>query len=254
MKQSYDRVVIGAGLYGLYFALLCCERNESVLVLEKDPQPFMRATYINQARVHMGYHYPRSYSTAVKSRQYFERFVEDFGFCIYQDFSQVYATSSHFSWTDQKAFRSFCDSLHIRCEAVSPELYFQPGMCDGAFLTQEYTYDAMILKEYLLKKLAAMPKAEIVCSCPAEKIRAEGDLWHITAGGSEVSTPFILNAAYASVNDIHKMAGFEPFRIKYEKCEIILCRSVRRCGMSGSQSWTARFSASCPSGRPACTA
>ena len=224
MKQSYDRVVIGAGLYRLYFALLCCERNESVLVLEKDPQPFMRATYINQARVHMGYHYPRSYSTAVKSRQYFERFVEDFGFCIYQDFRQVYATSSHFSWTDQKAFRSFCDSLHIRCEAVSPELYFQPGMCDGAFLTQEYTYDAMILKEYLLKKLAAMPKAEIVCSCPAEKIRAEGDVWHITAGGSEVSTPFILNAAYASVNDIHKMAGFEPFRIKYEKCEIILCK------------------------------
>ena len=25
----------------------------------------MRATYINQARVHMGYHYPRSYSTAI---------------------------------------------------------------------------------------------------------------------------------------------------------------------------------------------
>ena len=30
----------------------------------------MRATYINQARVHMGYHYPRSYSTAIKSAHY----------------------------------------------------------------------------------------------------------------------------------------------------------------------------------------
>lgn len=27
--------------------------------------PFTRATYINQARVHMGYHYPRSLSTAM---------------------------------------------------------------------------------------------------------------------------------------------------------------------------------------------
>lgn len=34
----------------------------SVLVLEKNNAPFSRATYINQTRVHQGYHYPRSIS------------------------------------------------------------------------------------------------------------------------------------------------------------------------------------------------
>ena len=62
----------------------------------------MRATYINQARVHMGYHYPRSYSTAIKSARYFERFCKDYGFCLRTDFDQIYATSAHFSWTNAR--------------------------------------------------------------------------------------------------------------------------------------------------------
>ena len=66
-----------------------------MLVLERDAAPFMRATYINQARVHMGYHYPRSYSTAIKSAHYFKRFCEDYSFCLHTQFDQVYATSAH---------------------------------------------------------------------------------------------------------------------------------------------------------------
>ena len=65
--RKFDKIIIGAGLYGCYAANLCGKRNETVLVLEYDEAPFQRATYINQARVHMGYHYPRSLSTAMKS-------------------------------------------------------------------------------------------------------------------------------------------------------------------------------------------
>ena len=97
MKQQYDKIIIGAGLYGLYSALFCGRRGEKVLVLEYEDIPFKRATYINQARVHMGYHYPRSFSTAIKSAGYFKRFNEDYGFCILNKFDQIYATSSDFS-------------------------------------------------------------------------------------------------------------------------------------------------------------
>ena len=62
-----DKLIIGAGLYGLYAALYCAKSGQSVTVLEIDKEPFSRATYINQARVHMGYHYPRSLATAMKS-------------------------------------------------------------------------------------------------------------------------------------------------------------------------------------------
>ena len=78
--MTFDKIIIGAGLYGLYAALFCAKQGERVFVVEKDPAPFMRATYINQARVHMGYHYPRSLSTAEKSAGYFARFNHDFAF------------------------------------------------------------------------------------------------------------------------------------------------------------------------------
>ena len=92
--MNYDKIIIGAGLYGLYAAQKCGAAGQRVLVLERDPAPFMRATYINQARVHMGYHYPRSYSTAIKSAHYFQRFCEDYAFCLHTKFDQVYATSA----------------------------------------------------------------------------------------------------------------------------------------------------------------
>ena len=97
--ERFDRIIIGAGIYGLYSALYCGRRNESILVLECDSTPFRRATFINQARVHNGYHYPRSLSTAMKSAGYFERFCRDYSFCINKEFEQVYATSDSYSWT-----------------------------------------------------------------------------------------------------------------------------------------------------------
>ena len=221
--MTVDKIIIGAGLYGLYAAQKCGAMGQRVLVLERDPAPFMRATYINQARVHMGYHYPRSYSTAIKSARYFERFCRDYDFCLHKEFDQIYATSSHFSWTNAEEFRRFCRAAGIRCDDVAPERYFNPGMCDGAFLTTEYTYDAQVLKEWFLQELAKLPNVTVLYNHRPESIRAVGDVWQVGAGDVAAEAPFILNATYAGVNDIHAMLGLPPFGIKYEKCEIILC-------------------------------
>ena len=44
-----DKLIIGAGLYGLYAALYCAKKGQQVEVLEMEEAPFTRATYINQA-------------------------------------------------------------------------------------------------------------------------------------------------------------------------------------------------------------
>lgn len=176
----YDKIIIGAGFYGLYAALKCGQNGQKVLVLEADSVPFSRATYINQARVHMGYHYPRSFSTAVKSAHYFDRFFKDFGFCCLTEFDQVYATSSHFSWTNAKEFREFCQAADIRCDDISPDKYFNKGLCDGAFITTEYTYDAQILKQWLLKEISALPNVEVKYGIHlTDKISKKDSIWCI---------------------------------------------------------------------------
>ena len=222
--MNYDKIIIGAGIYGLYSALFCGRRGQSVLVVEKDTEAFKRATYINQARVHMGYHYPRSISTAIKSAGYFERFHKAYGFSELTEFDQIYATSANFSWTDAEQFRKFCKDVNIMCEDILPEKYFKEGSCDGSFLTKEYTYDAQILKKYFLEEIAKLNNVKIMYGCNITNIIKEKKAYTIKLENGEIAeSGFVLNATYASINQILNMLGYEPFKIKYELCEIILC-------------------------------
>ena len=224
--MTVDKIIIGAGLYGLYSALFAAKEGQSVVVLEADKEPFMRATYINQARVHMGYHYPRSISTAVKSAGYYRRFHEDYGFCIHDSFEQIYATSRQFSWTNAGEFEKFCRDAGIYCRQIDESLYFKPGYCDGAFLTREDTYDAHILRDHFIKELAAFPKVSVVYLAQIAAIeKCDSHIEVKLKSGDVYSAPFVLNATYASTNQILSMydSKAEPFKIKYELCEIILC-------------------------------
>lgn len=224
--ERVDRLILGAGLYGLYAALLCGRRGEKVCVLEYDDAPFSRATYINQARIHMGYHYPRSYATAKKSADYFERFCSEFGFCIHSEFQQIYATSASFSWTNADQFRRFCAAAGIMCEDLDPKKYFKEGMVDGVFLTREYTYDAQKLKAHFLGEIGKLPNVKLMYGTRISSASREGDCFVVRiASGEAFLTPFLLNATYASINQIATKLRFDPFRIKYELCEMIICEA-----------------------------
>lgn len=237
MTSRYDKIIIGAGLYGIYAASFCAERGQKVLVLEYDDAPFKRATYINQARVHMGYHYPRSLTTAVKSAGYFRRFVEDFGFCIHDKFDQIYATSDKFSWTSAEQFQEFCRAAGIKCEEAPISKYFKPGMCDGAFLTQEYTYDARILQKFYEKRLMENKNVDMHFNARINRITKQKKTFMVEmVDGSCYEAPYVLNATYASVNQVlDKVEGMEKelFNIKYELCEITLCKPSEKLQRTG---------------------
>lgn len=227
VSERFDRIIIGAGLYGLYSALFCCRMGLRVLVLECDSAPFKRATFINQARVHQGYHYPRSISTAMKSAGYFERFYRDYDFCINREFDQIYAVSSNFSWSNGNQFKAFCRAANIPCEEINPDKYFKSGMCDGVFRTREYTYDAKILCDHLLDELNDYKSAvRIECNVNIVGIDRNADSYIIHTDKDEFyESGFVLNATYAGTNQILRIAGLDLFKIKYELCEIIICEA-----------------------------
>lgn len=69
-------ILTGGGVYLVdYYA----RRGYSVLLAERENILMCRASFNNQARVHNGYHYPRSVLTAQRSRVSFPRFCRDFG-------------------------------------------------------------------------------------------------------------------------------------------------------------------------------
>ena len=60
MNKCVDITIIGGGFFGLYLAEYFSRLNKKVLIIEKENDAMQRASYVNQARVHNGYHYPRS--------------------------------------------------------------------------------------------------------------------------------------------------------------------------------------------------
>ncbi|MBK8515903.1 MAG: NAD(P)/FAD-dependent oxidoreductase [Saprospiraceae bacterium] len=221
---SADKVIFGSGIYGLYFALECAKRKEKVLVLEYDDNAFSRSSYLNQSRIHNGYHYPRSHATALKSAQYFERFAQDYPFSINKRFQSIYSISGSESKISASEFVSFCEHIDIPYLSVNNSLYFKDGMCESTFETYEYTYDAQKLKQYFLDTLTNYKNCTILFNSRTSAIHLNNNSYSVEqSNGQIIETNFILNATYGSTNQILHKAGFSLFDVKYELCEIILC-------------------------------
>jgi FAD dependent oxidoreductase. len=227
MGHSFvDYAVIGAGIYGLFAANLLREKGYSVAIIEMDPEPLTRASYVNQARVHNGYHYPRSVTTAAKSSHYYERFNRDFQFAVHRKFSKIYAISAYDSLTNADQFIKFCRYVNIPAEEINPGKFFRKGTVEAAFLTDEYTYDAEKIRNWYMDKLSGQKKIQLYLNSRVTQGYIEGDRFLIhLSNGQRILSPNVLNATYAGINQIHELFGLEPFKTKYELCEVILTKT-----------------------------
>ncbi|EJU23549.1 NAD(P)-binding Rossmann-like domain protein [Peptoanaerobacter stomatis] len=234
--KIYDRIIIGAGIYGLYAAIESMKKKKKVLVVDMDEMPFNRGSYINQARLHNGYHYPRSYSTASKSAHYFKRFYNDFKECINDDFEQIYAVASDYSWTNGEQFQRFSDNLGVICDEIPKEKYFNSVAIDKAFYTEEYSFDAFLLKNKLYNEAKELGCdflfGKSINSIESSNIK---NMFVFSIDEKDYSAGYVLNATYAGTNQIHNLLGYEEFNIKYELCEVILCRvsdNIKNVGLT----------------------
>src|SRR5262244_367970 len=93
MNNSVDLAVIGAGFFGVRLALLLGRLGLRVALLERSPNICSRSSYVNQARIHNGYHYPRSYSTALGSHRHYDRFCQEMAGCTDESFDHLYGVA-----------------------------------------------------------------------------------------------------------------------------------------------------------------
>lgn len=223
MKRQSDYIILGAGIFGLYAAKLLTGKGHSVTVLELDSAPFARASYVNQARIHMGYHYPRSFTTAFKAASYFDRFSRDFAFAVNSRFKKVYGIARRHSLTSGQQFQRFCRNAQIPCTEVETGNYFQPHLVEAAFATQEYTFDAAKIRDWFVEELAQTPLCQLVCAARIQGVDVSGNQYTLSTNYGEICASTVVNATYASVNQVLDLFGHGLFEIKYEISEIILC-------------------------------
>lgn len=221
-------------MYGLYAAWKMAESDRKVLVIDCDKGPFQRGSKINQARLHNGYHYPRSISTALKSSRYYERFKKDFPECINEDFQQIYAIAADYSYTNGTQFQKFCKNVAIKCEKTDKERYFNSEYIEDAYLTEEVSFDETELCLAIYEKCRNCG-VEFLFSQFITSIDIENKNYIIKIGDETYRAQYVLNATYAGTNIIHALVGLELLPIKYELCEVILCNvsdNIRKVGLT----------------------
>ena len=95
-------IIIGAGWYGLHLANIL-KKSYSIILLEKESDIFTGASYNNQNRLHLGYHYPRSFKTRKMCLTHHNRFINQYKNIIDVIDDNYYAISNY-SYIDYKTY------------------------------------------------------------------------------------------------------------------------------------------------------
>ena len=85
--------VVGGGIFGCTTALKLDELGFDVSLIERNKELFLEASFTNQYRIHMGYHYPRSERTILESKLASQKFENEFSEAIINNVDQLYAIS-----------------------------------------------------------------------------------------------------------------------------------------------------------------
>lgn len=156
-QPSQDAVIIGGGFYGTAIAVYLAKQRglKRILLIEREPALMKRASYNNQARVHNGYHYPRSFTTAYRSRVNLPKFVRDWPLAVKRDFTKLYAIARRNSKVTAKQFERFCRDIGASIQPAEPGLrnLFEPRLIEDVFLVEEHAFDTTQLASWAEREL-----------------------------------------------------------------------------------------------------
>lgn len=156
-ESRLDALVIGGGFYGSAIAVYLAQQRgfRNVLLAESEPRLLARASYHNQARVHNGYHYPRSFSTAFRSRVNLPKFVHAWPLAVKRDFTSLYAIARRRSKVTARQFERFCDEIGAKLKRADSALrsLFDPTLIEEVFIAEEYAFDAEVLAQRASREL-----------------------------------------------------------------------------------------------------
>jgi len=226
---EYRAIVVGGGFFGCALAAeLRLREGGRVALLEAGPRLLGRASYANQARVHNGYHYPRSILTGLRSRVNFPRFALDFSDCIVDDFEAYYAVARRFSKVTARQFRLFCERIGAPLGRAPARVraLFSPDAVEDVFAVRESAFDANALRQRMQTRLG---EAGVELLLGAEALRVEprrgrgvvvrcrhdGEQRMWTAGR-------VFNCTYSRVNRLLHDSGLCPVSLKHELTELAL--------------------------------
>lgn len=151
--------IVGAGWYGCHLALSLSQSGHIVSLFDRSESIFSGASYFNQNRLHLGFHYPRSYPTRIQSKRGFRLFVKKYPELLSLIDMNSYAVSSDESLLDFKTYCDIMSSTGLDWEDISNCLPLSIKNISGAIACEEMLIDATKAKKFFLKSLGSIFKS-----------------------------------------------------------------------------------------------
>lgn len=215
--------IIGGGIFGLYIARDLLKEGFDVTIIEQDDKLFNGASKVNQARLHQGFHYPRSPETVKLCQQGCQDFIEEFPNTVNSGFHQIYAVSRFNSKTKFDDFKSFYKQESLKFEeTILDDSFLSTQNLEGAVLTWESSFDYSLLGNQLESELI-----QLGCNILLGHKLIEGDLnkKSIILINNQTKNTFnydyLINCTYSNINGINDILKVPRLPLKFELCEVL---------------------------------
>jgi len=228
-----DAVVIGGGFYGSAIAIYLSRQRglRRVILIERESELLARASHNNQARVHNGYHYPRSFTTAFRSRVNLPKFVRDWPAVVKKDFTKLYAIARRNSKVTAKQFERFCHEIgaNIRPPDSALRALFEPRLIEDVFLVEEYAFDATKLAQWARSELRECGVEVRLQACATSISRSDefGLTVALHRKGDEeeaIQCRYVFNCTYSGLNQLRGDFPCTQTGLKHEVTEMALIK------------------------------
>lgn len=107
--------VVGGGVFGCTAASRLSDEGHHVVLFEKNGEILRATSWVNQARLHRGYHYPRSRPTARDCRDSAAQFEQEFPETVVDE-ATYYCIASEKTKTTPAEFIEHCETLDLAYE------------------------------------------------------------------------------------------------------------------------------------------
>ncbi len=145
--------VVGAGIFGVTAAVKLSQKGYHVDLYEKNSDILTAASGINQYRLHRGYHYPRSKSTALSSKYAEDSFRKEYGEAVFDHNEHYYSIAKEGSMVTGEQFLNFCKECELEHEEVKLHEHVSPEHVSFTIKGKESLMDPLKLRELCYKKI-----------------------------------------------------------------------------------------------------
>jgi len=197
--------VIGAGIFGSVTSYFLANKGHDVTLYEKNNKILTGASYNNQNRLHLGFHYPRDIETALQSVQGYNEFIEHFSTACEFKFPCYYGLSNINSKSTFESYEIFMRQANLKYNLVPineiDKYGFNASNISHLWRCEEGVVDNEILRNLIIENLQ-QNKVSVSLDDQVIDVFREQDYWHVRSKRYTKNFDIVIKATYG-LDNIH---------------------------------------------------